>query len=58
MFPQPRDHFLDDTGSTTEAAILIVAFAAFAGLMYAIVTSDQVEEWLTALVENALKSVG
>nr|WP_281398739.1 DUF4244 domain-containing protein [Saccharopolyspora gloriosae] len=42
--------------STAEYAIGTVAAAAFAGLLYTVVTGDSVTAALTSLVERALQS--
>nr|WP_281245684.1 DUF4244 domain-containing protein [Amycolatopsis marina] len=44
----------DDGMSTAEYAIGTIAAAAFAALLYAVVTGDSVLAGLTALVERAL----
>lgn len=45
----------DDTGmSTAEYAIGTIAAAAFAALLYAVVTGDSVLAALTSLIEQAL----
>lgn len=52
-----RALFRGDGGmSTAEYAIGTVAAAAFAGLLYAVVTGDSVTAALTSLVERALQS--
>ena len=58
MFPEPRHAFLDDAGMTTENALLMLVGAAFAAALFLIVTSDQVREALTTLVEEALSLEG
>lgn len=45
----------DDGGSTTvEYAIVTVAVAAFAAVLYSLLTGDSVVSWLTNLVMKAL----
>lgn len=45
----------DDTGmSTTEYAIGTLAAAAFAAVLYTVVTGDSIVSALTALIERAL----
>jgi Flp pilus assembly pilin Flp len=45
----------DDDGSTTvEYAIVTVAVAAFAAVLYTLLTGDSVVSWLTSLVMKAL----
>ncbi|WP_258718700.1 DUF4244 domain-containing protein [Saccharopolyspora gloriosae] len=52
-----RALFRGDGGmSTAEYAIGTVAAAAFAGLLYTVVTGDSVTAALTSLVERALQS--
>ncbi|PRX50550.1 uncharacterized protein DUF4244 [Prauserella shujinwangii] len=52
--PRPR-HLADDAGmSTAEYAIGTIAAAAFAAVLYAVVTGDSVLSGLTSLVEQAL----
>jgi Protein of unknown function (DUF4244) len=58
MFPQPRYVFLDDTGSTTESAILMIVLAAFAAVLYGVVQMPEVKEGLTALIQRALNTTG
>ncbi|UOQ61691.1 DUF4244 domain-containing protein [Leucobacter rhizosphaerae] len=43
---------------TAEYAIIIMAAVAFAGVLVAIVRSEQIREMLVTLVENALGSGG
>lgn len=54
MFPRPRQVFLDDTGSTTEEAILMIVLAAFAAVLFAVVQSDESRQALTSLIQRAL----
>lgn len=65
MFPQPkpvrppyslpRRRFVADDGmSTAEYAIGTIAAAAFAAVLYTVVTGDSVVSGLTALVQRAL----
>lgn len=58
MFPEPRHAFLDDAGMTTEVALLMIVCAAFAAVLYLVVSSDPVQEGLTTLVEEALSFEG
>jgi hypothetical protein len=47
--------FIDDSGmSTAEYAIGTIAAAAFAAILYTVVTGDSVVSALTGLVERAL----
>ncbi|WP_346730410.1 DUF4244 domain-containing protein [Leucobacter rhizosphaerae] len=49
----------DERGAVTaEYAIIIMAAVAFAGVLVAIVRSEQIREMLVTLVENALGSGG
>ncbi len=49
----------DDAGAATaEYAIVIMAAVAFAGLLVAIMRSDQVRQILTDLVQRALTFAG
>jgi Flp pilus assembly pilin Flp len=44
-----------DAGSTTvEYAIVTVAVAAFAAVLYSLLTGDSVVSWLTSLVMKAM----
>ena len=48
----------DDSGmSTVEYAIGTLAVAAFAGLLYAILSSDFMQNMLQGLIQRALSSV-
>ncbi|HYQ61886.1 DUF4244 domain-containing protein [Actinophytocola sp.] len=58
MFNLSREVFLDDTGSTTEAGIIMVALASFAAMFLMVVTSDPVKAALAALVQRAVHSGG
>jgi hypothetical protein len=58
MFPQPRYVFLDDTGSTTETAILMIVTALFAGVLFAVVQSGEVKAALSDLIQRALNFSG
>jgi hypothetical protein len=58
MFHSSRDAFLDDTGSTTETAILMIVTAALAGILLVVVQSGGVKSALTDLVERALSFGG
>jgi hypothetical protein len=51
---RPRDLGM----STAEYAVGTVAAAAFAGLLFKIVTSSQVREMLTQIIHRALNLVG
>ncbi|WP_067171025.1 DUF4244 domain-containing protein [Microtetraspora niveoalba] len=44
--------------STAEYAVGTIAACAFAGLLYKIVTSGEVREMLTTLIQKALKLAG
>jgi Flp pilus assembly pilin Flp len=51
----PHRRFTDDDGSTTvEYAIVTVAVAAFAAVLYTVLTGDSVVSWLTSLLMKAL----
>ncbi|PXY34291.1 DUF4244 domain-containing protein [Prauserella sp. PE36] len=53
--PQPRDLFGSDDGmSTAEYAIGTLAAAAFAALLYTVITGDSVVSALTSLIERAI----
>ncbi len=54
--PVPRSTGPDTGMGTSEYAFCTVAAIAFAGVLYAIVTSGAVREALTDLVVNALSS--
>lgn len=55
--PAPRLLSSDDHGMTTaEYALCTVTAVAFAGVLYAILTSDTVRDVLTTLVVDALGS--
>lgn len=44
-----------DLGATTvEYAVVVLAAAAFGGVMAAVISSDQVRQLLTAIIERAL----
>jgi hypothetical protein len=58
MFNLSREVFLDDTGSTTEAGIVMVALASLAAMFLMVVTSDPMKEALAALVQRAVHSGG
>jgi lipid A disaccharide synthetase len=45
---------LEQGGVTAEYAIAILAAAGFAGVLLAILQSDQVRNWLVGIVERAL----
>lgn len=49
-----RVRFADDGMSTAEYAIGTIAAAAFAAVLYAVVTGDSIVTGLTSLVEQAL----
>jgi hypothetical protein len=50
-----RRHPRTDDGSTTvEYAIVTVAVAAFAAVLYSLLTGDSVVSWLTGLLMKAL----
>lgn len=44
----------DDGSTTVEYAIVTVAVAAFAAVLYTLLTGDEVVSWLTSLVMKAL----
>lgn len=44
----------DDGSTTVEYAIVTVAVAAFAAVLYTLLTGDSVTTWLTNLVMKAL----
>lgn len=48
----------EDGAVTAEYAIIIMAAVAFAGVLVAIIRSEQIREMLVKLVENALGSAG
>jgi hypothetical protein len=50
----PARRFADDGMSTAEYAIGTIAAAAFAAVLYAVVTGDQVVSGLTDIVRKAL----
>jgi hypothetical protein len=53
--PWPARPFTGDDGmSTAEYAIGTIAAAAFAGILYTVVTGDSVINGLTSLVQRAL----
>ncbi|MFF5991088.1 DUF4244 domain-containing protein [Prauserella flavalba] len=53
--PLPRDRFRSDDGmSTAEYAIGTLAAAAFAALLYTVITGDSVVSALTSLIERAI----
>ncbi|MQA09160.1 MAG: DUF4244 domain-containing protein [Pseudonocardiaceae bacterium] len=52
--PRRRRHENDDGMSTAEYAIGTIAAAAFAAVLYAVVTGDSIVSGLTSLVERAL----
>jgi Protein of unknown function (DUF4244) len=46
---------LNDEGTTTvEYAIATIAAAGFAGLLIALITSDELQGWLADLIEKAM----
>lgn len=54
-----RSHRRRDAGmSTAEYAVGTVAAAAFAGLLFKIVTSSEVRQMLLAIIHRALNLVG
>ncbi|WP_199431580.1 DUF4244 domain-containing protein [Qaidamihabitans albus] len=53
---RPRLPFGDDGMSTAEYAIGTIAAAAFAALLYTVVTGDSILTGLTSLVEQALST--
>lgn len=55
MFPRTTHLLADDTGtSTVEYSILTVAVAAFAGLMFTVLTGENVLVALEGLIMRAL----
>jgi Flp pilus assembly pilin Flp len=62
MFPRPRYvflDFLDDRGTTTvEYAIGLVMAAAFAMVLFGLVTSGTVADGLSDLIDRALTVTG
>lgn len=57
MAPRPRER--DDAGmATAEYAVATVAAAAFAGLLFKIVTSDEVRTLVTGIIDRALQLAG
>jgi hypothetical protein len=44
----------DDGSTTVEYAIVTVAVAAFAAVLYSLLTGDSVVSWLTSLLMKAL----
>ncbi|WP_034518214.1 MULTISPECIES: DUF4244 domain-containing protein [Actinomadura] len=56
MNPMQRWKNKEDAGmSTAEYAVGTIAAAAFAGLLFKIVTGSEVQELLLAIVERALR---
>ncbi|MEO3785345.1 DUF4244 domain-containing protein [Actinocorallia sp. B10E7] len=57
MAPRPRKRH--DAGmATAEYAVATVAAAAFAGLLFKIVTSDEVRTLVTGIINRALQLAG
>jgi hypothetical protein len=54
MLPWRRHPARDDGMSTAEYAIGTIAAAAFAAVLYAVVTGDSIVSGLTSLVQRAL----
>lgn len=60
MSDPPKDrsltalHTEEDGLATAEYGIVMLAAVAFAGLLTAVLTSDTVQGWLQALVQQAL----
>lgn len=54
MRPFRRRRRSDDGSTTVEYAIVTVAVAAFAAVLYSLLTGDSVVSWLTNLVMKAL----
>ena len=52
--PLKRLHQEEDGLATAEYGIVMLAAVAFAGLLTAVLTSDTVQGWLQALVQQAL----
>lgn len=54
-----RNSLSDETGAVTaEYAVIIIAAVAFAGVLVAIMRSDEVRSMLVDLVQRALGSAG
>ena len=54
-----RETLADDTGATTaEYAVTIVAACAFAALLFAVLTSGEMQGILTSIIQGALRSAG
>lgn len=52
-----RERLADDTGATTaEYAVTIVAACAFAALLFAVLTSGEMQGMLTSIIQGALGS--
>ncbi len=52
-----RERLADDTGATTaEYAVTIVAACAFAALLFAVLTSGEMQGMLTSIIQGALRS--
>ena len=58
MFRLSREIFLDDTGATTEAGIVMIALTSLAMIFLIIVRSDWVEDRLAEIVDQALNLKG
>lgn len=52
--PGHRRHGGDDGSATTEYALVTLAAAGFAGLLVALLKSDEVRGWLAGLIGSAL----
>ncbi|MBT2206812.1 MULTISPECIES: DUF4244 domain-containing protein [Actinomadura] len=53
-----RNTARDEGMSTAEYAVGTIAAAAFAGLLFKIVTSSEVKDMLTGIIEKALQLAG
>lgn len=52
-----REILADDAGATTaEYAVTIVAACAFAALLFAVLTSGEMQGMLTSIIQGALRS--
>ena len=58
MFPRTRHVFLDDTGATTEYALVLIIGATLAAALFVIVRSDPIQQALADLVHRALRLEG
>lgn len=58
MFLRTRHVFLDDAGTTTEEAILMIVFSSFAITLFLVLKSESVRRVLTDLVMSAISAPG